>query len=122
MRQQLTLDLAEGGTTVRKFASPNLLLARMLQESRPLQELYAEALGKYPTSPEHPMALAHCMGDNVPGNKLALQSSGKSMELSNSFLELGMDARHHDCVWFTPVVVRASTTAAVSGGLVSHAA
>ena len=96
--------------------TPNLLLTRMLQASSALQEVFARALNTYPSSQESPWHLLIGWGESVPGNKLALQNSGKTMNLSFSFAELGPSILYHDCVWFTPIVGQASKLALVSGG------
>ena len=114
--ERLACPRAGGGDpVVVELCHPNQLLARILSESPTLQGWFVDALRKHPCSAEKPWSLVVGWDEHVPGNKLALQNSRKSMNVSFSFLELG-EVFHEDIAWCTPMVVRASKIAEVDGG------
>ena len=114
--KQLLLPRCGGGDPVKvELCDPNHLMGRLLSESPTLQTWFADALLKHPCSVDRPWSLVVGWDEHVPGNKLALQNSRKSMNVSFSFLELG-DVFHNDVAWFTPMVVRASKIMEVDGG------
>ena len=70
---------------------PGLLLSCAVAESPSLQRLFRDALRIRPCSREAPWSLVVGYDEFVPGNKLQLQPSRKTMNLSFSFMELGAD-------------------------------
>ncbi len=117
VRQVVQLPLLDGGgETAWEFANPALLVSLLLSESRSLQEVFARALRQHPNASSSPWGIALGFDEHIPGDKLALQNFRKSMNLSFSFIELGIGALCHDPSWFTPIVVRSSVLAAVQGG------
>ena len=113
-----TLSMARkgGGDSVEwELCNPNLLMSRLVSESSILQGWFAEALSRFPSSPDSPWRLLVGFDEFVPGNKLKLQNSRKCMNLVFSFVELG-SALSCDLAWFSPVSVRTSVIHDVDGG------
>jgi len=86
---KLSVATLDGGTWDWPLCQPNLLFATMVSESECLRSLVAAAIRASPCSREKPWSLVVGYDEFVPGNKLQLQPSRKSMNLSFSFLELG---------------------------------
>ena len=116
VRHEFRLELTDGGDVFWELAHPSLLLTRMVEECPSLQEVFAAAFRRREPTAEAPWGLLIGWDENVPGSKLALQQSGKSMNMSFSFLELGRHALYHEACWFTPVVVQTKLINRVAGG------
>ena len=86
-----TLDVPtiSGGNWVWELCQPNLLLSELVRQSAWLQAVFRSALAASPCSPDRPWSLVIAFDEFVPGNKLQLQPSRKSMNLSFTFAELG---------------------------------
>ena len=116
VRHEFRLELTDGGDVFWELAHPSLLVTRMVEECPSLQEVFAAAFRRREPTAEAPWGLLIGWDENVPGSKLALQQSGKSMNMSFSFLELGRHALYHEACWFTPVVVQTKIINRVAGG------
>ena len=87
----LPLEQEGGGIWHWPLCHPGHLLTRFLSESKMLQEMFADALRKFPCSQESPWDLVVMFDEFTPGNKLqALQNHRKVMNLSFSFEQLGL--------------------------------
>jgi len=115
VKRTINLPLTDGSEFAWELCDPNLLVARIVEESAALQSWFADALQRKPCSEDNPWGLLIGWDENVPGNQLALQTSRKSMNLSFSFQELG-PCLYSDSAWFTPVVIRSSMLGKVVGG------
>ena len=116
VRHAEELPLIAGGSWTWEFADPNRLLSLLVHESPALQDLFEQALARYPCSQERPWQLVVGFDEFIPGSKLKTHSERKAMNLSFSFIELGRDAIWHEACWVTPVCVRHSAIANVQGG------
>ena len=90
----IALDLQDGGRWDWHLCHPNLLLTRLVSESPTLQTAFSAALEAAPCCKSSPWSLLVGFDEFVPGNKLQLQPTRKSMNLSFSFMELGGPALH----------------------------
>ena len=110
------LPAADGDGTVEwHLCHPLRTLDLLLKESDVVQGWYLDALGRHPCAAGSPWRLLIGWDEFVPGNKLALESSRKTMCLSFTFAELGLDL-NVDTAWITPVMVRTSLINRVRGG------
>ena len=84
----IRVPLEKGGEWDWELCHPGLLLSRLVSESQALQAGFKDALSRHPCTPDRPWGLVVGFDEAVPGNKLALNNSRKSMNLSFSFQEL----------------------------------
>ena len=87
----IDIDTLDGGNWTWPLCHPGLLLSCAVAESPSLQRLFRDALRARPCSREAPWSLVIGYDEFVPGNKLQLMPSRKTMNLSFSFMELGAD-------------------------------
>ena len=103
------LRTTTGATKTWTYADPCQLLSLLVAESPMLQATYEQAWSRSPAAIDRPWSLVIAYDEFVPGNKLAVDHSRKSMVVSMTFLELGGAAAAQGQSWCTPVVVRSST-------------
>jgi len=110
------LQLQEGGGVFDwPMAEPLELLVFLVEGSSFLQDIYESAIEKFP--PERcTWSLIVAWDEFTPGNKLTLDNTKKSMVLSFTFKELGIEALQLDYTWISPVVVRSQNVKLVVGG------
>ena len=89
MKHVIRVPLQEGGHFDWSMCHPGLLVTRLVEDSPALQAAFKEALRNNPCGPQRPWRLLVGFDEHIPGNKLALNNTRKSMNLSFSFLELG---------------------------------
>lgn len=89
MAHRIPLALNSGGEWSWELCNPGMLMTRIVGESPALQQAFAAALRRRPSTPNQPWGLLVGFDEHIPGNKLALQNSRKCMNLSFSFEELG---------------------------------
>ena len=117
VRHELAMPLVNGGNWNWPLAEPNKLLALMVSESRALQDLFAAALSRSGVpSQESPWTLAIGYDEFCPGGMFSVADGRKSMNLSFTFLELGVFNIRSDNAWFTPVCVRHAWFKEIQGG------
>jgi hypothetical protein len=116
VRTCIHMPLVGGGTFDWHLCDPNALLARMVEDSPCLSELYMRAVSTNPPSFERPWTLLIGFDEFSPGDKFSCNNLRKSMMLNFSFLELGRAALSTDLCWFTPVCVRTQKISKVRGG------
>ena len=80
--------LLDGGEWDWQLCHPGLLLSRLVGESEALQAGFRDALSRHPCAPDRRWGLVVGFDEAVPGNKLSLVQSRKSMNLQFSFEEL----------------------------------
>ena len=97
IKATIPLPLLDGGMWEWPLCHPGLLLSRVVSESAALQAGFRDALSKHPCSAHSPWGLVVGFDEHVPGNKMALNPSRKSMNLSFSFQELGGSVCHTCC-------------------------
>ena len=98
-----------------EYADPFALLRITLEESPALQQVFIDALRKYPNSPTNPWHVVTAFDEFVPGDKLKVNNVRKTMDFMYSFAELGDDALSVTATWFVPVCVRSVMLKAVEG-------
>ena len=91
------MPLMDGGEFDWDLCHPGLLLTRLVSESSALQAGFKDALSRHPCTASRPWGLVVGFDEHVPGNKLDLVQSRKSMNLSFSFEELGGLACESSC-------------------------
>ena len=115
VKRTMTLPASEGsGNVTINMSDPIKLLTLLLRENQHLRRWFEAAWRASPSSPTRPWRLLVGWDEFVPGNKLAIQNTRKTMVLSFSFLELG----HYlgrDAAWITPLAVRSSLVQQVRG-------
>ena len=89
VKHVIRVPLQEGGHFDWSICHPGLLLTRVVEDSPALQAAFKEALRASPCGPQRPWRLMVGFDEHIPGNKLSLMPTRKSMNLSFSFLELG---------------------------------
>jgi len=103
------------GTFVNwEYADPFALLRLTLEESPAFQQVFIDALRKYPNSPTNPWHVVAAFDEFIPGNK-KVYNARKTMDFMYSFAELGEDALCLTAFWIMPVCVRSSILKAVEG-------
>lgn len=107
------LESTSGPPVDLVFADPGKLLASLVEESPALQDVYAEAWARSPSSPDRPWSMVVGFDEFTPGNKLSCDHARKTMVLSFSFLELGFVHLSRGASWCTPLVVRSTKIAKV---------
>lgn len=110
------LVLVDGQTFEWQYVDPATWLASMVGRSPVLQDMFASAWQRSPSSSERPWRLVLGFDEFSPGNKLQVQNRRKCMVLSFSFLELGQEALSSGRGWFTCVVLRSTVIAKIAGG------
>ena len=90
------------------YAEPGALLSLLVDESDSLQALYTDAWDRRPCSQESPWSAVIGFDEFIPGNKLAIDHTRKTMVVSFSFLELGGAALAQGMTWVTPITVRSN--------------
>ena len=121
MKVSFAMTLRETGQPWEfEFVDPAKLLTQLTNESRGLQALYAAAWARSPSSPTSPWSLVVGFDEFVPGNKLSVEHSRKTMVVSFTFKELGQVAMSHGTSWSTCVVVRSNKIAEATQLLVSR--
>ena len=85
-------------------AEPDLLLAQMVRQSPPLQEVFAQAARRHECSLKHPWQICFAMDEFTPGDKFRPHNLRKSIVFSMNFMELGPAALCHELTWLTPAV------------------
>lgn len=109
--------MLHGGETFEwQYVDPATWLASMVSRSPVLQDMFASAWQRSPSSSERPWRLVLGFDEFSPGNKLQVQNRRKCMVLSFSFLELGQEALSSGRGWFTCVVLRSTFIAKIVGG------
>ena len=106
VRHCFDVPLIGGGQKRWAILDPSKLLDMMLTESEGLQTIYANALGRFPSTPESPWRLVVAFDEFTPGNKLSADHSRKTMVLSFTFMEVGQAALSRGVAWCTAVCVR----------------
>ena len=94
---------------------PCRLLAESVACSPRLQSVFAKALREHPCSMERQWKMVIAFDEFAPGNKMKADNARKSMVLSYSFIELGVQLQS-ELLWFTPVVLRSKQIAKIAGG------
>ena len=97
-----------------EMAHPLRLVSLMIAESAELKRLFEAAAARHPCDAQHRWRIIIGFDEYIPGNKLQLHNQRKCMNLSFTFLELGLIRQ--DTVWFTPVILRHSVLDKVQGG------
>ncbi len=105
-RLQIGLSLIDSSPWVWNLLDPCKTLATIVAKSAALQQLYAEAWSRSPSTPATPWGLVDGFDEFTPGNKLSLDQSRKCMVVSLAFLELGQAALSLGRVWTTVACVR----------------
>ena len=103
------------GTVEWNLCHPLKTLDLLLKENDTMQEWYLNALRRHPCTSSAPWRLLIGWDEFVPGNKLAIDNSRKTMCLSFTFDELD-EQRDLDIAWITPVMVRTTLMKRVRGG------
>ena len=115
VRRAITLPLDGGGEHVWHVADFMLLVAHTIRSSPAMQELFSNALQRYPCSASSPWRLLVTWDEFTPGSLLRPQNQRKGMVVNISFQELGT-ALHNDNCWWTVAVVKTKTIGKVLGG------
>ena len=115
VKHTMRLAAVDGGEVAIDMCHPLHLLALVVQENDTVRHWYEEAWRSRPSSCTSKWRLLIGWDEFVPGNKMAIQNSRKTMVLNFSFLELH-SRLHHDAAWITPLAIRASVIQKVSGG------
>ena len=89
LKHTIRVPLLDGGEWGWQLCHPGLLLSRLVGESEALQAGFRDAMSRHPCAPDRPRGLVVGFDEAVPGNKLSLVHSRKSMNLQFSFEELG---------------------------------
>ena len=89
VKHTIRVPMQDGGEWDWQLCHPGLLLSRLVGESEALQAGFRDAMSRHPCAPDRPWGLVVGFDEAVPGNKLALVNSRKSMNLQFSFEELG---------------------------------
>ena len=97
----------DGGELGIECAHPGRLLDLLLRENPFIRTCFEEAWRVSPSSHARPWRLLIGWDEFVPGNKLAIKNTRKTMVLSFSFLEL-RERLGSDAAWVTPLAVRTS--------------
>ena len=82
LRHVEPLDLRDGTTFNWEFCEPNRMLASMVHECSPLEELFIKAANEYPCSANQPWSLIIGFDEYTPGNKLSVHNERKCRHLS----------------------------------------
>ena len=107
VKHTITLPAEDGGEVAINMVHTMKLFTLLLQENATIRNWFEESWRAKPSSPAQPWQLLLGWDEFVPGNKLAIQNSRKTMVLNLAFMEM----RQHlgcDAAWITPLVVRAS--------------
>ena len=104
-----------GGEVAFEMSHPASLLALVAEENAIFRTWLQDAWCAKPSSPSNRWRLLIGWDEFVPGNKMAIQNSRKTMVLSFSFIEL-LSHLHEDTAWITPLAVRSSLVQQVRGG------
>ena len=116
VHQLLEMPAAEGAGKVDwHLCHPLKTLDLLLRDNDTLQGWYLSALQRHPCSAATPWRILLGWDEFVPGNKLAIDNSRKTMCLSFTFDELD-EQRDLDLAWITPIAVRNSLVKSVRGG------
>ena len=99
LKQTIKVPLLDGGEWDWQFCNPGLLVSRLVGESEALQAGFRDALSRHPSAPTRPWGLVVGFDEAVPGNKLSLVQSRKSMNLQFSFQELAGSLCPSCCGW-----------------------
>ena len=83
------LKKAEGGEYIWKILEPNRLLAHVVESSPELAACYLRAAHAHEPTLENPWDLMICFDEFVPGDKLKIATTRKSMVLGFNFRQLG---------------------------------
>ena len=105
---KVQLQLADGEPWTWSLLDPATTLSTLLEKSKDLQAVYADAWRRVRCSPESPWRLVVAFDEFTPGNKLSLDSGRKTMVLSFSFVELGQAALSRGSSWVTVAVARSN--------------
>lgn len=110
------MPLVDGGSWQWELAHPCKVLQWAVDNHPALNDLYADAIARYPCSPEQPWHIVLGFDEYIPGNKLKTNNWRKTMTLGFNFVELGRDVLAHDASWMMPICLRASRISLLDGG------
>lgn len=110
------LTLCDGSVFNWEMCHPNRMLSEMVDRCPQLQDIFIRAVNRHPCTEAHPWSLVIGFDEFCPGNKLKSHNERKCMNLSFSFIELGLEALWRETTWMTPICVRHSIIAKVPGG------
>ena len=104
----------DGGVFNWEFCNPGLQMVLLIEGRPKLRRLYERAVATRGSS--EPWTLIVAFDEYVPGNKFALDSNRKSMNLSFNFAELGPHALASDATWFMAASTMSQAIGEVRGG------
>jgi hypothetical protein len=117
MSVELDMPLIVGdGVFKWPLVDPNQLVARSIDFSSTLHDVFSDAVRLNPPSMTNPWSLVVGFDEFVPGNKFKIDNRRKCMNLHFSFKELGQHALCNELAWFTPVCIRTSILHKCRGG------
>ena len=116
LKRVVDLPLLNGGTFTWTYIDPLKLMSAVVQECPGVRAAYTEAARRSPPGPGTPWRMIVGFDEFMPGNKLSLQKSRKTMVVSFTFAELGQAAVTNGIMWHTAVTIRASVIGKIRGG------
>ena len=115
VKRTIALPLTGGKEHSWVVADFNLLVASTVRSSVDLQDIFADALRQYPSSPGSPWKLLVTWDEFTPGSMRRPQNQRKAMVTNMTFQELGT-ALHMDNCWWTVAVAKTKVIGQVVGG------
>jgi hypothetical protein len=112
VRHQIVLPTVYGSEFKWDIAHPSLLLAKSLEESRDMRELYVDRLASHPGR----WTIALLFDELTPGSIAHPQHERKTMNVAYTFLELGAAACSSGFNWQLPCVLRSAKIKEIVGG------
>ena len=116
MKCTLSLPRTSGPDINVDFIDPCKLLVALINESPAVAASYAEAYRRSPPSVGNKWHLVVGFDEFVPGNKLAVDHSRKTMVISFTFRELGQTAVNNGMLWHTFATIRSALIAQAHDG------
>jgi len=82
--------------------------AKLVESSPAVAQVYGEAVRRYPPGVDSPWHLVIGYDEFIPGNKLSVEHSRKTMVINATFTELGQAAMSDSIYWCTICVIRST--------------
>jgi len=116
MKCTLSLPTTSGPDINVDYIDPFKLLVALINESPTVAASYAEAYRRSPPSVANKWHLVVGFDEFVPGNKLRVDHSRKTMVVSFTFRELGQAAVNNGMLWHTFATIRSDIIARAHDG------